>query len=58
MKRPTSAQVVISQFVGLDPVSGSVLTAQTLEPPRILYPPLSAFPQLALCLFLSLSLSK
>ena len=29
---PTSAQVTISQFVGLSPTSGSVLTAQSLEP--------------------------
>ena len=31
-KRPTSAQVMISRFVGSSPVSGSVLTAQSLEP--------------------------
>ena len=30
--RPTSAQIMISQFVGLSPVSGSVLMAQCLEP--------------------------
>ena len=30
---PTSAQVVISWFVGSSPVPGSVLTAQSLEPP-------------------------
>ena len=29
---PTLAQVVISQFVGLSPASGSVLTARGLEP--------------------------
>ena len=28
----TSAQVMISQFIGLSPTSGSVLTAQSLEP--------------------------
>ena len=28
----TSAQVMISQFVGSSPASGSVLTAQSLEP--------------------------
>ena len=28
----TSAQVMISWFVGLSPTSGSVLTAQSLEP--------------------------
>ena len=30
--RPTSAQVVISRYVSLSPASGSVLTAQSLEP--------------------------
>ena len=29
---PTSAQVMISQSVSLSPASGSVLTAQSLEP--------------------------
>ena len=32
VKRPTSAQVMISGFVSLSPASGSVLTAQSLEP--------------------------
>ena len=32
VKRPTPAQVMISWFVGLSPASGSVLTAQSLEP--------------------------
>ena len=32
VKNPTSAQVMISQFVGLSSVSGSVLTAWSLEP--------------------------
>ena len=32
VKRPTSAQVMISQSVGSSPVSGSVLTARSLEP--------------------------
>ena len=32
VEQPTSAQVMISQFVSLSPVSGSVLTAQSLEP--------------------------
>ena len=31
-KRPTSAQVMISWSVSLSPVSGSMLTAQSLEP--------------------------
>ena len=32
VKHPTSAQVMISQFVSLSPASGSVLTARSLEP--------------------------
>ena len=32
VKHPTSTQVMISQFVGSSPVSGSVLTARSLEP--------------------------
>ena len=32
VKHPASAQVMISQFVSLSPRSGSVLTAQSLEP--------------------------
>ena len=32
VERPTSAQVVISRFVGSSPASGSVLTAWSLEP--------------------------
>ena len=32
VKCPTSAQVMISQSVSLSPASGSVLTAQSLEP--------------------------
>ena len=32
VERPTSAQVIISQFMSSSPVSGSVLTAQSLEP--------------------------
>ena len=32
VKCPTSAQVMISQFVSLSPVLGSVLSAQSLEP--------------------------
>ena len=32
VKRPTSAQVMIMQSVSLGPASGSVLTAQSLEP--------------------------
>ena len=32
VKWPTSAQVMISQFVSSSPTPGSVLTAQSLEP--------------------------
>ena len=32
VERPTSAQIMISRFVGSSPVSGSVLTARSLEP--------------------------
>ena len=32
VERPTLAQVMISQFMSLSPASGSVLTAQSLEP--------------------------
>ena len=32
VKRPTSAQVMISRFMNSSPVLGSVLTAQSVEP--------------------------
>ena len=32
VERPTSAHVMISRFVGSSPASGSVLTAESLEP--------------------------
>ena len=52
---PTSAQVTISQFVSLSPASGSVLTAQSLEPASNSVPPSpSAPPLLMLCLSLCL----
>ena len=55
-KRPTSAQVMISRFVGSSPVSGSVLTAQSLEPASdSVSPSFSAPPLLTLCHSLSLS---
>ena len=58
VKRRTSAQVMISQFVSLSPASGSVLTIQSLEPALdSVSPSLSAPSPLALCLSLSLSLS-
>ena len=54
VKHPTSAQVTISRFVGSSPASGSVLTAQNLEPASgSVSPSLSAPPPLMLCLSLS-----
>ena len=54
VERLTSAQVMISRFLGLSPVLGSVLIAQSLEPASdSVSPSLSAPPQLALCLSLS-----
>ena len=58
VKRLTLAQVMISQFVGLSPASGSVLTAQSLEPASdSLSLSLSALPQIV-SVSVSLSLSK
>ena len=55
VKHPTSAQVMISRFVGSSPASGSGLTAQSLEPASdSVSPSLSALPPLVI----SLSLSK
>ena len=55
-ERPTSAQVMISEFMSLSPVSGSVLKAQNLEPAADSVS-LSAPPLLMLCLSFSFSLS-
>ena len=50
----TSAQVMISRFVGSRPTSGSVLTSQSLEPVSdSVSPSLSAPPPFMLCLSLS-----
>ena len=50
----TSAWVMISRFVGLSPTSGSVLTAQSLEPASdSVSPSLPAPPLLAVCFSLS-----
>ena len=55
VKRPASAQVMISRFVGSSPASGSVWTAQNLEPASdSVSPSPSAPPLFALCLSLSL----
>ena len=51
VKRPTSAQVTISQFVDSIPALGSVLTAQSLEPASdSMSPSLSVLPLLRLSL--------
>ena len=51
----TLAQVMISEFVGLSPASGSVLTVQSLEPAsNSVSPSVSASPPPSLCLCLSL----
>ena len=51
VKHLTSAQVIISRFMSSSPTSGSVLTAQSLEPPwDSVSPSLSAPPLLVLCL--------
>ena len=55
VQHPTSAQVMISRFMGSSLVSGSVLTAQSLKPASdSVSPSLSAPPLLMLCLSLSL----
>ena len=55
-KCPTSAQVMISRFMSSSPASGSVLTAQSLEPVSdSASPPFSVPPLLTLSLALSLS---
>ena len=55
VKRPTSAQVMISRFMGSSPASDSVLTAWSLEPASgSVSHSLSAPPLLMLCLYVSL----
>ena len=50
-KRPTSAQAMISRSVSSSPTSGSVLTAQSLEPAwDSVSPSLSPPPLFVLCL--------
>ena len=57
IKPPTSAQLTILRFVSSSPSSGSVLTAQSLEPVSDSASPSLPAP-LSLVLCLSLSLSK
>ena len=55
VQHPTSAQVMTLWFMGSSPMSGSMLTAQSLEPASdSVSPPLSAPPMLMFCLSLSL----
>ena len=55
VKHPTSVQVMISRLVSSSPASGSVLTAQSLDPASDSVSPfLSAPPLLVLRLSLSL----
>ena len=55
VKNLTSAQVMISRFMSSSPVSGSVLTAQSLEPASgSVSTSLSAPPLLVLCVSLPL----
>ena len=54
VKGPTLAQVMISQFVGLSPVSGSVLTARSLETASDSVSPSLSPPPLVLTCSLSL----
>ena len=58
VKRPTLAQVMISQFVGSNPTSGSVLMTRSLEPASDSVPPsLSTPPSFTVCLSVCLSVS-
>ena len=53
VERPTSAQVMISRFMGSSPARGSGLAAGSLEPASdSVFPSLSAPPLLAFCLSL------
>ena len=59
VERPTSGQVMMSQFMNSSPVTGSVLTAQRLEPASdSVSSSLSGPPPLILCLSVSVSLLK
>ena len=56
VKQPSSAQVMISQFMNSSPAWGSVLTAQSPEPASdSVFPPLSTPPLLTLCVSVSLN---
>ena len=55
VKRPASAQVMMSQFVGSSPMSGFVLTTRSLEPASDSVSPSLSVPFPCLC---SVSLSQ
>ena len=57
VKSPTSAQIMISRYVGSSPTSGSVLTAQSLDPASDSVSPSLSAPTL-LCLSVSLFLKN
>ena len=58
VKRQTSAQVMIPQFVSSSPASGSGLTAQSLESVSNSVSPSLSAPHPAYAFYLSLSLSQ
>ena len=58
VKHPTSAQVMISQFMGSSSTLGSVLTAQSLEPALDSVSPSLTAPSPTRALSLSLSLKN
>ena len=58
VKRSTSAQGMISQFTSSSPTSGSVLTAQSLEPASDSVSPSLSLPLPCSMLCFSLSLRK
>ena len=55
VQHPTSAQVMISQSVSSSPASGSVLTAQSLEPVSVSVSPSLSGPSPVHALSLSVS---
>ena len=58
VKPPASAQIMISRFVGSNPASGSVLTAQSPEPASESVSPCLSAPPDSHSVSLSLSVSK
>ena len=58
VERPTSAQVMISWFVGSSPASGSVLTAQRLQPASDSVSPSLSAPPLLILSFSKINIKK